>query len=39
MRASGTGKIEFTNYQETRLRLHHRLIDRLIAEGEAAAGS
>lgn len=36
MRASGTGLIEFTNYQETRLRLHHRLFDRLIAEGEAA---
>jgi hypothetical protein len=39
LRASGTGKVEFTHYQEMRLRLHHRLIDRLIAEGEAAASS
>ncbi|MEH6637178.1 MAG: aromatic ring-hydroxylating dioxygenase subunit alpha [Halioglobus sp.] len=37
LRASRTGKVEFTNYQEMRLRLHHRLIDRLIAEGEAEA--
>ncbi len=36
LRASRTGTVEFTNYQEQRLRLHHRLIDRLIAEGEAA---
>lgn len=36
LRASGSKKVEFTLYQEMRLRLHHRLIDRLIEEGEAA---
>ena len=35
MRANKTGEIEFSNYMESRLRLHHRLLDRLIAEGEA----
>ena len=35
LRASRTGTVEFTHYQEMRLRLHHRLIDRLIEEGEA----
>ena len=35
LRASGSKKVDFTLYQEMRLRLHHRLIDRLIEEGEA----
>ena len=35
MRASGTGTVEFSNYMESRLRYHHQLIDRFIAEGEA----
>jgi len=35
MRASRTGYIEFTAYQEARIRLNHQMLDRMIAEGEA----
>ena len=39
LRASGTGTVEFSSYMEARLRYHHQLIDRFIAEGEARKAS
>jgi nitrite reductase/ring-hydroxylating ferredoxin subunit len=35
LRASGTGVVHFGRYTETRIRHHHQMIDRYIAEGEA----
>jgi phenylpropionate dioxygenase-like ring-hydroxylating dioxygenase large terminal subunit len=37
MHASTTGLVEFTGYMEGRLRRHHQLLDKLIADGEASA--
>ena len=36
MRTLKAGVIEFSDYMEACLRRHHRMIDALIAEGEAA---
>ena len=38
LRASGTGMVHFGRYTETRIRHHHQMIDRYIAEGEARGG-
>ena len=35
MHASATGLVEFSGYMEGRLRRHHQMLDKLIAEGEA----
>lgn len=39
LRSSGTGVVNFSRYQEMRIRLMHKLIDRMIAEGEAHSRS
>ena len=36
LRALPSGNVAFTSYMEARLRLHHKMADRFIAEGEAA---
>ena len=38
LRASGTQTVEFSNYMEKRLRMHHIMLDRLIEEGESKEG-
>jgi hypothetical protein len=38
LKSSGKRTVSFGNYQEARLRLFHRLIDRYILEGLAADG-
>ena len=35
LRALRSGEVAFTNYMETRLRRHHQMLDKFIAEGEA----
>ena len=35
LRASGNGLVHFGRYTETRIRHHHQMIDRYIAQGEA----
>ena len=35
LRASGNGLVHFGRYSETRIRHHHQMIDRYIAQGEA----
>ncbi len=35
LRALPSGKVAFTGYMEQRLRRHHQMLDKLIAEGEA----
>ena len=38
LRASGNGLVHFGKYTEMRIRHHHHMIERYIAEGEAARG-
>jgi nitrite reductase/ring-hydroxylating ferredoxin subunit len=38
LHASGTGAVHFGRYTEMRIRHHHQMIDRYIAEGEARIG-
>jgi hypothetical protein len=38
LKSSGKSTVTFGNYQEARLRLFHRLIDRYIVDGLAADG-
>lgn len=39
LRSSGTGVVNFGLYSEMRIRLLHKLIDQMIAEGEARTGA
>ena len=36
--ACGSHTVEFSNYMEKRLRMHHIMLDRLIEEGESKEG-
>lgn len=38
MSSTGKSTVTFADYQEARMRMHHRLIDRFVLEGLAAAG-
>jgi phenylpropionate dioxygenase-like ring-hydroxylating dioxygenase large terminal subunit len=38
LRSSGNGLVHFSKYAEMRIRHHHHMIERYIAEGEAARG-
>ena len=39
LHATGNGQVHFTNYTEARIRHMHQMIDRYIAQGEAASNA